>query len=312
MGVLDQGKVAVIFPGQGSQTVGMGSDLVQNSPTAAAIFEKADQILGFSISKLCFEGPEADLTRTVNTQPALFTCSVAAYEVAKEKGLNASFAAGHSLGEYAALYAAGAISFDDGLRLIRKRAEFMDSAASSSVGAMAAVLGLAPDKVEECVVKVAGSGVVVAANYNSPIQTVVSGEPDAVAKAGELAKEMGAKRVVPLSVSGAFHSPLMQPAADALADVLAKTPVNEAIIPIAANFTGNLENTAEEIKTNLANQVVGTVKWVDCIQCLIEAGTTVFVELGPGNVLAGLVKKISSQVQVFSAGNIDSIEALFA
>ncbi len=311
MGILGNKKIAVIFPGQGSQSVGMGLDLVNTHSIAADMYAKADDILGFSLSGLCFEGPEDELTRTVNTQPALFVASAVAYEVARNKGLLVSYSAGHSVGEYTALYAAGAFSFEDGLRLVRKRAELMDKAARENGGAMAAILGLSPDQVKEATLKASEAGIVVAANFNSPIQTVISGQLEAVEKACEIAKEIGAKRIVPLKVSGAFHSPLMQSAADEMESVLAAATMTDSRVPVAANITGDLEQTAIEIKANLARQVVGTVRWIDCIEKLILSGVDTFVELGPGNVLAGLVKRISAQVSVYSAGDNASIEALF-
>lgn len=311
MGVLDNKKIAVIFPGQGSQFVGMGQELAQSSPAAAEMFARADDILGVPFTALCWEGPEEELTRTVNTQPALFVASAAAYEVAKARGLNADYSAGHSVGEYAALYAAGAFSFEDGLKLVRRRAELMDQAAKASNGAMAAILGLNPDQVKQAAASAVDAGIVVAANFNSPIQTVISGEPAAVEKASAAAKEIGAKRVVPLKVSGAFHSPLMNSAADGMQNVLAESNIVDARIPVAANFTGDFELTAAEIKENLARQVVGTVRWIDCIEKLIFSGVDTFVELGPGNVLAGLVKKIAPQANVYSAGDSASIDALF-
>jgi len=312
VGLLESSKIAAIFPGQGSQSVGMGQELASTHSIAADMYAKADDILGFSLSGLCFEGPEDELTRTVNTQPALFVASAAAYEVARAKGLVASCSAGHSVGEYAALYAAGAFSFEDGLRLVSKRAQLMDKAARENGGAMAAILGLSPDQVKEATIKASEAGIVVAANFNSPIQTVISGQLEAVEKACEIAKEMGAKRIVPLKVSGAFHSPLMQSAADEMQSVLAATMISDSLIPVTANITGEFEQTAVEIKANLARQVVGTVRWIDCIEKLILSGVDTFVELGPGNVLAGLVKRISTQVSVYSAGDNASIEALFA
>jgi len=312
VGLLESSKIAVIFPGQGSQSVGMGLDLANTHSIAAEMFAKANDILGFSLSGLCFEGPEDELTRTVNTQPALFVSSAIAYEVARAKGLEASFSAGHSVGEYAALYAAGAFSFEDGLRLVRKRAELMDKAARENGGAMAAILGLSPDQVKEATINASDAGVVVAANFNSPIQTVISGQLEAVEKACVIAKEMGAKRIVPLKVSGAFHSPLMQSAADEMRSVLAGTTMTDCRIPVVANITGDFEQSADEIKANLARQVVGTVRWIDSIEKLILSGVDTFVELGPGNVLAGLVKRISTQVNVYSAGDNASINALFA
>ncbi len=213
MGLLRSKKIAFVFPGQGSQEIGMGRDLAETTRCAWDVFRRADNHAG-AISDVCFNGPEADLKQTINTQPALYITSVAAFEVVKECGLHPAFTAGHSVGEYAALYAAGAFGFEDGLRLVRTRAELMARAAAESPGTMAAILGLSPDQVGEVVAKAHYVGTVVAANFNSPIQTVISGEPAAVERASAIALEMGARKVVPLNVSGAFHSPLMLPAAE--------------------------------------------------------------------------------------------------
>ena len=219
MGLLGA-RLAFVFPGQGAQCVGMGKDLADNFTCAADIFKRADEVLGYSLSNLCFEGPEDQLTQTINTQPALYVTSAAAFEAIEEQGFVPSWTAGHSVGEYAALYAAGAFSFEEGLKLVRTRAELMQRSARDNPGTMAAVLGLSPEQVKDVVARAADAGVVTAANFNSPIQTVISGEAAAVKRASEIASEMGAKRVLPLNVSGAFHSPLMQSAADALAGAL--------------------------------------------------------------------------------------------
>ncbi len=310
MGVLESRKVAFVFPGQGSQEVGMGKDLAENFPVAREIFERADAVLGESLSDICWNGPEEKLRQTVYTQPALYTTSAAVYEVMRQHGIEPVMTAGHSIGEYAALYAAGAFTFEEGLKLVSKRAELMQHAAEDNPGVMAAILGLSPEQVKDVVNKASDAGVVDAANFNSPIQTVISGEEAAVKRASEIAGEMGAKRVVPLNVSGAFHSALMKSAADALLEAVNAAQIENLSVPAVANYTGNVETLAEEVRINLARQVTGSVLWVDCVQRMLDAGVEVFLELGSGNVLAGLIKRIAKDAQVYSISDKASLEAM--
>jgi [acyl-carrier-protein] S-malonyltransferase len=298
---------AFMFPGQGSQSVGMGKDLAAVFPAAHKRFEDADKILGRSLTKIIFEGPEDQLKATENTQPALFTIQAALNDILAEKGIRPSFAMGHSLGEYGALYSAGVLSFEDGLKLVARRGELMAMAGKSSPGTMAAIVGLEKTKIAD-VLKTVGSGIVVCANENSPDQTVISGEIPAVNEACEKLKAAGAKRAVPLPVSGAFHSPLMKPAADEFEKALAPIAFRNPICPIIANVTATGEIDAAVLKSLLVRQLTSPVRWVDSIRHLaFSAGALRCAEVGPGNVLQGLARKIESGINVIPCGKVENV-----
>ncbi|MBR4748832.1 MAG: ACP S-malonyltransferase [Abditibacteriota bacterium] len=302
MGILGK-QIAFVFPGQGSQAVGMGKDFADNSPAARAVFDVA----GERISGLCFEGPAEELGRTVNTQPALYTTCCAACAAVCEL-VRPMVCAGHSAGEYAALCAAGAFSFADGLALIQKRAELMDRCAAANPGGMAAVIGLAPEVLAEINARV--KGVCVNANINSPAQTVVSGEKAALEEAAALYKEAGARRVVPLNVSGAFHSPLMEQAKEGLEKALQLTRIERCTVPVVANADALPETDPETVRANLARQLTGSVRWVESVNRMTAMGAEAFVELGSGTVLAGLVKKIAPGIPVVSVSCMADLDLL--
>lgn len=309
------GKIAYLFPGQGSQSVGMGADLCAHSPAALQVFDEADEFLEMKLSTLCFYGPEDALRQTINTQPALFVTSVAALRALEEAGAPRPQAvAGHSVGEYAALVAAGALDFATALRLVQRRAQEMLRAGEAAPGAMAAVLGLPAADVEAACMDAqqAGAGVVQAANFNGGGQVVISGTPDGVAAASEAAKVRGAKRVVPLNVSGAFHSSLMRPAAEAMAHLLPGVTINNAALPIVANLTADYETTADEIRANLAAQIDHPVRWEQSVVRLAQDGFDVFVEVGAGTVLTGLMKRLAPEAATYSVGDSAGVQALVA
>ncbi|MBQ3690233.1 MAG: ACP S-malonyltransferase [Bacteroidales bacterium] len=288
---------AYIFPGQGSQFPGMGKELYENSSVAKQLFDKADEILGFDITKLMFEGTAEDLMQTKVTQPCVFLHSVISV-----LALGGDFApevtAGHSLGEFSALTAAGALSFEDGLRLVSKRAAAMQKCCESGQSSMAAVLGLEDSQIEDICAKVALQGqIVVAANYNCPGQVVISGTVSGVDAASKLLEEAGAKRVVKLQVSGAFHSPLMEPAKNELADAIAKTEFKTPKCPVYQNVNALAVTSPEDIKANLISQLTSPVRWTKTIQNIIAQGVSEFIECGPGNVLQGLMRKIDRGVK---------------
>ncbi|MFC5471951.1 ACP S-malonyltransferase [Cohnella suwonensis] len=305
------GKIAFVFPGQGAQAVGMGKDAYDSNEAARAAFDKADEVLGFPLSKLAFEGPDEQLRQTANTQPALLATSFALLEMYKAQGVKPDFVAGHSLGEYSALVAAGVLGFEDALMLVRMRGQFMEQAVPSGKGAMAAVLGAEREALQAlCEDVSATAGRVELANVNCPGQIVVSGTADGVAAIGERGKEAGAKRVIPLDVSGPFHSSLMQPAADNLAEELAKVEFLDAEVPVVANVHARAVKSGDELRDLLVKQVVSPVQWEDTVKFLIGEGVDTFVEIGSGSVLAGLIKKIDKTVQVISVNSAEAAAAV--
>jgi len=299
-------SLLLLFPGQGSQSVGMGKALCDSSPAARAVFEEADAALGFSLSRLCFEGPEEELKKTANTQPAILTHSVAAYRDLEtrfpERLEGAAFAAGHSLGEYSANVAAGVLAFGDAVLLVRRRGELMQEAVPAGVGAMAAILGLAAEAVESACREAAGGEVVAPANFNSPEQTVIAGHAAAVARAGALCSERGAKRVVPLPVSAPFHCALMAPARERLTPRLESAAFAEARIPVVTNVDAAAASRGPDLRDALVRQIDSPVRWVDSIRFAAAAGVDRGLEIGPGNVLAGLVRRIEKGIRVETHG----------
>ena len=285
------GALAFLFPGQGSQEVGMGRALAGHSPGAAAVWAEADAALGFSLSALCFEGPAADLALTANTQPAVLTTSVAAAAALAERGVTPALAAGHSLGEYSALVVAGALRFADAVRLVRRRGEFMQEAVPVGTGAMAALMGVELAAVEQLCAEAAQGEVVGVANINSPGQIVIAGHRAAVERAVEAAAARGGRKSVLLPVSAPFHCALMKPAADRLAEELNRLEVSAPRIPVIRNVDGGVTRTADEVKPFLVQQVASPVRWTDCVERLAREGATGYLEVGPGRVLTALLKR---------------------
>lgn len=307
-------NVAFLFPGQGSQEVGMGQALVERYPIARELFEQADGILGTSLSRLCFEGPSEELNDTINTQPAIFLTSIAALQALRSEGyeVKPNFVAGHSLGEYSAYVAAGALSFVDGLRLVRERGRLMKKAGQMSPGGMAAIIKLDDEVVADIcqTVTASGVGLLQVANYNSPGQVVVSGENAAVDKGIELAREAKAKRALKLPVSIAAHSELMRVVAEEFRQAVDNTPLNLPETPIVANITARPLESLDAIREEMEGQLTSSVRWTASILWMIEQGVTQFVEIGPKDVLAGLTRRISKEVKSQAVGSPDGITAL--
>lgn len=302
-------KLAYLFPGQASQYSGMGRDLADNFPESRAVFDEADATLNFSVSKLCFAGSEDDLKLTENTQPAIFTVSIAVLRAIEKRGIVPDFVAGHSLGEYSALVAAGALDFSTGIKLLRKRGEFMQEAVPKGEGAMAAIMGLSPADVGEICKKAADHEVVSPANMNSPEQTVISGHAGAVKRAVEIASQYGAKRAVMLPVSAPFHCALMEPAQKKLEPELRSAAFSALRVPLITNVDAEAIKSGEEARDALIRQVVMPVRWLDSIRELIASGVTIFVEVGPGKVLCGLLRQIDRSVRCFNVEDAASLKS---
>lgn len=302
------GAIAFLFPGQGSQYAGMGRELAEASPAAQEVFERVDRALGFSLSRLCFEGPPEELQLTANTQPAILTVSVAAAEVLVEKGVRPDFVAGHSLGEYSALVVAGSIELEDAVRLVRKRGQYMQEAVPLGQGSMAALLGL-DLQVTEDICREAGQGEVVStANLNAPAQVVIAGHARAVARAVEMARRRGAKRALMLNVSAPFHSALMKPAADRLAQDLDAVSILDPACPLVNNVDARPVRNANEVRDGLKRQVSAPVRWEESMRRLRAEGVDRFVEVGPGRVLWGLMRQIDRAAQCFRVENPASLD----
>ena len=303
------GKLAFVFPGQGAQAVGMGKDFCGQYEVAEKLFKEADEALGYSIQKMCFEGPAEDLKLTANTQPAILTMSVIANEILKEHGIQPEVAGGHSLGEYSALVAAGVMDFRDAVLLVHKRGQFMQEAVPVGEGGMAAIIGLEDAVIADACEKAsAEAGAVQAVNFNCPGQTVIAGTTQGVEKAVEALQAAGAKKAVILPVSAPFHSTLMKPAAEKLAAELDKITLRDAAFPVVANYNGKLETKAADIKANLVAQADHPVLWIDCVKTMVEFGADTFVEAGPGKTLCGFNKRIDRKLTSMNVENLETLQ----
>ncbi len=305
-------KTAVVFPGQGSQFAGMGKTLADAFPEAAAIFQQADDAAGFPLSKLCFEGPEDQLKLTENTQPALLTVSIAAFAVLKTRGIEPAYVAGHSLGEYSALVAAGSLDFADAVRLVKRRGRYMQEAVPAGVGAMAALLKLPEEKLDGVLAEAAQGEVVTAANFNTPEQVVIAGNAGAVGRAIELAKAAGARRAVLLPVSAPFHCPLMKPAQERLKSDLDATEFRDLQVPLINNFQAREVRTGADAREGLYHQVPNPVRWTESVRLLAANGVTRFIECGAGSVLSGLIRNIDSSATTAKFGEAADLEKILA
>jgi [acyl-carrier-protein] S-malonyltransferase len=301
------GKVAFLFPGQASQYTGMGKELAEKFPAAKAVFDEADKALGISVSKLCFEGTEDELKLTSNTQPSILTVSVAVYRVLEEKGITPDYVAGHSLGEYSALVAAGSLKFADAVKLVRKRGTYMQEAVPAGQGAMAAVMGLSPADVLDVCKQAARGEICSPASLNSPEQTVISGNAGAVKRAVEIASQKGAKRAVMLAVSAPFHSALMMPAQEKLEKDLKATEFSELQVPLVTNVDADTTRSGDEARSALVRQVSMPVRWEESMRLLLDEGVNTFVEVGPGRVLTGLMRQIERSVATLNVEDEKSL-----
>jgi [acyl-carrier-protein] S-malonyltransferase len=306
-------KIAFVFPGQGAQYVGMGQDFLADSPELKTVLNRFDADHGVELSKIMAEGPDDALKETRFTQPAILLHSICAFRAFQAAfPLEAEFVAGHSLGEFTALTANGTLTLADAMHLVHKRGEFMISANEGQPFAMSALLGLSPDAVRDICVQASEAGIVVAANFNTPVQTVISGSEAGVQKAGELAKAAGAKRVVPLVVGGPFHSPLIARAADWLKDEISRVPFATPKVPVIANVNAKPASDPEAIKDNLVRQVTSSVLWVDTMQYMLDNGVTLFIEFGPQKVLSGMIRAMSKEIPVFNIDRREDVAAVVA